>query len=146
MAREDNISKGLIVGFLTGGIVGAAVALLYAPKSGRALRQDISKGAEDAYHGAENYLEDAHRKAVSMINDGRRKSEDLIRDARGKAETLITDAERVINDAKERANKTVEDGKRLVNEEGERIKGAVKKGMDSYKETKGGAKSDETTA
>ena len=35
------MAKGLMMGFLAGGIVGAVVALLYAPKAGRELRNDI---------------------------------------------------------------------------------------------------------
>ena len=39
MAQEsDGMAKGLIVGFIAGSIVGAAIALLYAPKAGKELR------------------------------------------------------------------------------------------------------------
>jgi len=43
--QEDNsgMLKGLIIGVLAGGAVGALVALLYAPKSGRELRADIKE-------------------------------------------------------------------------------------------------------
>ena len=41
------MSKGLLIGFLTGGIVGAAIALLYAPKSGKELRKDIKDKADE---------------------------------------------------------------------------------------------------
>ena len=34
-------SKGLLFGFLAGGVIGAVLALLYAPKSGKELRKDI---------------------------------------------------------------------------------------------------------
>jgi gas vesicle protein len=39
--EENKMAKGLMMGFFVGGIVGAVVALLYAPKSGRELRSDI---------------------------------------------------------------------------------------------------------
>ena len=39
--EENNMAKGLMIGFLAGGIVGGIIALLYAPKSGKELRNDI---------------------------------------------------------------------------------------------------------
>ncbi|WNR43245.1 YtxH domain-containing protein [Paenibacillus roseipurpureus] len=37
--------KDLLIGAVVGGLVGAAAALLFAPKSGRELRSDIAQGA-----------------------------------------------------------------------------------------------------
>jgi gas vesicle protein len=43
--KEELTNKGfdVIVPFLVGGVVGAGVALLFAPKSGRELRSDIKR-------------------------------------------------------------------------------------------------------
>ncbi|OCT11912.1 hypothetical protein A8709_29045 [Paenibacillus pectinilyticus] len=43
----SNAKKGkdLLIGAVVGGVVGAAAALLFAPKSGRELRSDIAEGA-----------------------------------------------------------------------------------------------------
>ncbi|KXK04649.1 MAG: gas vesicle protein [Chlorobi bacterium OLB4] len=38
---DNKMAKGMMIGFITGGIVGSIIALLYAPKSGRELRADI---------------------------------------------------------------------------------------------------------
>ena len=53
--------KGLMIGVLAGGAVGALVALLYAPKSGRELRADIKEKADGLMEGAEEYL---HRRQI----------------------------------------------------------------------------------
>jgi len=46
MADNNNINtKDFIIGTLIGGMVGAAAALLFAPKSGKELRGDINEGA-----------------------------------------------------------------------------------------------------
>lgn len=46
---SDNInSKDFIIGTLIGGMVGATLALLFAPKSGKELREDINQGAKQA--------------------------------------------------------------------------------------------------
>ena len=45
MARDDNGSK--VVWFLTGAAIGAAIALLYAPASGKETRRFIRKKTEE---------------------------------------------------------------------------------------------------
>lgn len=104
MAQEqDGMAKGLIVGFLAGTVVGAVLALLYAPKSGRELRRDIKEKSTELMGGAEEYLARARSKAVDIINEGKRRSENVISDARKQAESLMSDAERIIADAKGKA-------------------------------------------
>jgi len=136
MSRDNNLSKGLLIGFLTGGIVGAAVALLYAPKSGKELRGDIKAKAEEYMTDAEAHLETAKEKAVEMINDGKKKSEKLISEAKVKADELLKDAEKLFDQAKTKTNEVVSTSKETIVEEGTRIKSALKAGIDAYKESK----------
>ena len=57
MAQEnDGMAKGLIVGFIAGSIVGAAIALLYAPKAGKELRADIKEKTSDLMDDAQEYI------------------------------------------------------------------------------------------
>ncbi len=126
MAQEESTAKGFMIGLLTGGLIGAAIALLYAPKSGRELRADIKNKAGEIADDAEQYLTAAKHKAVDIINEGKKKSDQLITDAREKAQTLLTDAERILTDAREKAG--------TVMEEGNRIKNAVKAGVNAYKD------------
>ena len=45
---NDNINaKDFLIGSLVGTLVGASLALLFAPKSGKELRGDINKGAHE---------------------------------------------------------------------------------------------------
>ncbi len=104
MAQDnDGMAKGLIVGFLAGTIVGAVLALLYAPKSGREFRRDIKEKSAELIGSAEEYLARARSKAVDIVNEGKRRSESVINDARKQAESLMSDAERIIADAKGKA-------------------------------------------
>ena len=41
MGQGNNFNKGLLVGFFAGGALGATLALLFAPKSGKEFRRDI---------------------------------------------------------------------------------------------------------
>lgn len=60
---ENNINtKDFIIGTFVGTIVGASVALFFAPKSGRELRGDISQGAVQVKDRAEDWKEIAQEK------------------------------------------------------------------------------------
>ncbi|TYP73915.1 YtxH domain-containing protein [Paenibacillus methanolicus] len=43
---KNKANKGFLYGLLAGGVVGSLTALLFAPKSGKELRQDIADGAQ----------------------------------------------------------------------------------------------------
>jgi gas vesicle protein len=104
MANEsDGMAKGLIVGFLAGGIVGAVLALLYAPKTGRELRADIKGKAKDVIDVADDYIMKAKSKASEIVNEGRSRSESLISEAKRKAGSIMDDAERILSDARGRS-------------------------------------------
>lgn len=67
----DNInSKDFIIGTLVGGIVGATVALMFAPKSGRELRADINEGAMQVMDRANEWKEVAQEKGADLYDKG----------------------------------------------------------------------------
>ncbi len=136
MAHDNNFGKGLIFGFLAGGAMGAILALLYAPKSGKELRQEIKSKSDDYLDDAEQYLAEAKDKAINLINDGKKKSEKLINDAKIKAEKLMMDAEKVIQNAKVKSGEYLKTGKETAEHKRDQIKTAIKAGVDAYKETK----------
>ena len=136
MAQDDNLKKGLLIGFLAGGAIGAMLALLYAPKSGKELRNDIRAKTDDYLDDAEKFIAEAKHKASELINEGKKRSEKLIFDAKSKSGELLKDAEKIFSDAKTKASTTVHQGKEFIEDESARLKSAVKAGVDAYKETK----------
>jgi len=101
MATEkDGMAKGLIVGFLAGSIVGAVTALLFAPMTGREMREDIKKRGGELGNEADEYLARARKRAVDIVNEGKERSETLVSDARKRAETLMEDAQKIMSDAR----------------------------------------------
>lgn len=136
MSKESNLSKGLLIGFLTGGIVGAALALLYAPKSGKELRKDIKDRADEWMDETEKFLETAKVKAENALNEGKKKGEQLIADAKVKADDILKDAEKIFSQVKDKAGDAVAQGKETLTSEAGRVKSAVKAGVDAYKESK----------
>lgn len=133
---NSNLSKGLLIGFLTGSIVGAAVALLYAPKSGKELRADIKGKSEELADEAEKFFETSKMRANQVINEGKKKAELLIADAKKKAEELIDDTEKILKDARSKASDMLETGKETLANETGKVKAAVKAGVEAYKEAK----------
>jgi gas vesicle protein len=125
MASENNQGKGLLIGLLIGGAIGALAGLLFAPKSGRELRQDIKSKSDEYLDDAERYVNDAKTKAKDLINEGKRRSEKLISDAKTKSDELLKDAEKVFKEAKTK-----------VTDESDKFKTALKAGVDAYKESK----------
>ncbi|MBE0557521.1 MAG: YtxH domain-containing protein, partial [Proteobacteria bacterium] len=53
MAADDCV-KGLLIG----GLIGAVVGILYAPKSGKATREDIRESAEELLEKAKSQYEE----------------------------------------------------------------------------------------
>jgi gas vesicle protein len=133
MARDNGLGKGLLIGFLTGSAIGAIIALLYAPKSGKELRGDIKEKTDEFIDDAQDYLANAKQKATEIINEGKKKSEKLVIEAKSKVESLLHDAEKVLADAKSKAGDYVTSGKETISKESEKLKGAFKAGVDAYK-------------
>jgi len=136
MSQDNNFGSGVLLGLLAGGAIGAALALLYAPKTGKELRQDIKLKTDDYLDEADKYIAEAKDKAIHLINDGKKKSEKLIKDAREKSEELLKDAEKVLDEAKSKTDEIVQSGKAKVDQKSGQIKSAIKAGVDAYKETK----------
>lgn len=74
-----NKTSGILTSFLLGGAVGGAIALMFAPKSGKHLRGDIS------------------RKTNELIEEGKKKSFDSWNGAKEKAENTIDRANDFLN-------------------------------------------------
>ncbi len=134
--EENGMGKGLLIGFLTGAAVGSIIALLYAPKSGKELRQDIKEKSQDFIEDADQYIVKAKDKASQLINEGKKKSEKLVADTKEKVDTLLGEAERILSEAKDKAGNVAHQGKEKIEKESERLKTAIRAGMDAYKTEK----------
>lgn len=97
MEQNSGTVKGFIVGLLAGGAIGAVLALLYAPKSGKELRRDLKEGAEELLDEAEGAVSAARSRASEIVSDARHRSDQLISDARKRASSLLEDAEKVMS-------------------------------------------------
>ena len=94
-------SKKFLYGFIAGGIVGAALAFLYAPKTGKELRGSIKDNTDKAVNELDEYFEYAKSSVGEVVNEARKKSEDLVNQAKKQAKSLIQESEDLLSKAKD---------------------------------------------
>lgn len=101
-SNENSYSKGLAAGIIIGGAVGAVLALLFAPKSGKELRQDLAERSGEMYDKASDFAVEQSRKMGEYVNEGKVRADELVRTARQQAGSLLSEAEHLMNDARSR--------------------------------------------
>jgi gas vesicle protein len=74
---KDNTTK-IGGAFLIGGMIGAAIGLLYAPKSGRETRKDIAKAARRAKNSTVDLIEDTIDDVNDFVSDLKEKASDIV--------------------------------------------------------------------
>jgi gas vesicle protein len=62
---ENN--RDLLLGLFIGGLIGATLGILFAPKSGRETREDILRKAKEEYEKAVEKSKSAYEAAVKRI-------------------------------------------------------------------------------
>ena len=119
--RAGDFLKGLLIG----GVIGAVVGILYAPKSGRETREDISRKAEELVAKAKEEYEQAlekSRKTYETAVSRLKKIEETAREKVGELEA--------------KAGTMVEKGKESLEDNKSRLKRAIDAGVEAYKEEK----------
>lgn len=73
MAHDDNgvSASTVLVSFLAGAALGAGLALLYAPKSGSEIREQIGDLTDDAVDKIKEYAREAQDKIKATLEDGK---------------------------------------------------------------------------
>lgn len=117
----ENKGNDLLVGLLIGGVVGLLVGILYAPKSGRETREELSKGAEDLLAKAKEEYRHALEKSRAAYEEAVRRIKDL---------DLVAKVEEVDNKIKDISERSAE----AIHEGAGRLKRAVEAGVQAFKE------------
>jgi len=91
MSDKDDLGNrvGTAITFLLIGVgAGALIALLYAPKSGEALRRDIRRKYKDARDAVEDLADEARDQVEQAMERGADWVEDVQKDARKRVAPL----------------------------------------------------------
>lgn len=110
----DNDSKKIAGAFLLGGMIGVFVALLYAPKSGRETRKDISKTARRI-----------KRDAVDLVDETIQSVNEFTIDVKDRATDIIERGIELSDNAKKEIVKTLEHGQKVIEKQRKRITEAL---------------------
>lgn len=98
----------LLAAFLIGGLIGAAAALLYAPKSGEETRREIKKRAKELKKKTVRAAEDLYEEIEELSDTLKRKIEEL----KQKGQDLSEDARKEVLAQIDKLSKVVEEKKR----------------------------------
>ena len=128
MTESNNMKNtrtvpGFLIGLIAGGVAGGTIALLYAPKSGKELRNDISRQKDRLIDDANDYIATAKDKAANILNESKSKAESIITDAKDKAQGII-----------EGAGKMYGTGKDKIISETAKVKDAINAGVEAYRD------------
>lgn len=77
MDDRDNDLGAFLAGFVIGALVGAATALILAPQSGPATRQQIIDMSEEFRHTADSHAREYRDRAGALISDTRDRAQQL---------------------------------------------------------------------
>ncbi|MFA6411934.1 MAG: YtxH domain-containing protein [Syntrophales bacterium] len=119
--RAGDFLKGLVIG----GLAGAVIGILYAPKSGKETREEIGKKAEELLAKAKEEYEQAlekSRKTYETAVSRLKKIEEAAREKVGELET--------------KAGEMVDKGKVSLEDNKSRLKKAIDAGVEAFKEEK----------
>lgn len=115
---ENKNAPKVAAAFLFGAVVGGVIALLYAPKSGKETREDISDQVN-------NYVKKAGKTKNKIIDKAKKLSNDMV----GQTEKIYSDI-RKYKDGKYSGTAEKIEG------EITRLRRAIRVAVDSYKDTK----------
>lgn len=153
---EENTGSGVsfFKGLLFGGFIGAGLALLYAPKSGKELREDLKEKSTEIKSEAEKYYAEAKDISSDLLVDGLKKAELLKKEAeqkfdeaKKKVEEMLAESKRLSDEVIEKAEEKIavaqdkiETGKKVITDKGSKLKQAIESGKEAFHKEKKTAK------
>ena len=99
---RDAAASSVILSFLLGGVAGAALALLYAPRSGRETREYLGEKLREGAERGRELRDQAMEKGRAFVED---------------ASGFVERQREVLDDRKERFSAAVEAGRQAYREE-----------------------------
>jgi gas vesicle protein len=136
--ENGSYSKGLAIGVILGGALGAAIALLLAPKTGKEMRRDLAERSGEIYDRASDFAQEQSRRVGDYVNEGKVRADEIVRTTRQQAGSLLNEAESLMSDARSRIGTTQGNIKDNI----ERIQEAAQAGSEAFQREMSRAKLD----
>ncbi|MEZ4512487.1 MAG: YtxH domain-containing protein [Chloroflexota bacterium] len=107
MSENNNDLGAFLAGFVIGGLVGAATAIILAPQSGSETRSQLMNQGQDLRHMSNERLQQVRQQADEATKDVRGRASTAFADARTQAQQVtgqVQEQARIVLDAgKDRA-------------------------------------------
>lgn len=107
-------NKSGYLGFLIGGIAGATLALLYAPRSGEETRQILVDNSQDAKNKALTTIQEAQDKAIATISEAQVRLEELNQETQERLAKLQSIGKATIEQQKQALEEGYQEAKEVV--------------------------------
>lgn len=107
MAERDNGNKAVVGALMLigGGIIGAGLALLFAPQSGKATRREIERYAKKTRQKAEERVDDFSSTISEMVDKVGEKANEILDRGKEAAEGAKENLIRAIDEGQEKLEK-----------------------------------------
>ncbi|GER66443.1 hypothetical protein BpJC7_07140 [Weizmannia acidilactici] len=109
MSNEQMSTKDFLTGAIVGGVVGAAVALMLAPKSGKELREDLNGQMEAIKGKTDGWREFAAEKGTKLASQAAEKTKQVRDFAMQKGSQLKDNVMQTAQQAKDKAGFDMEE-------------------------------------
>ena len=123
--RDDSCSAGIaVLSFLSGALVGAAIALLTAPKTGRETREMLAGYGEELRKKTEHLPEELRERAGTVVDRGK----EMIEQGKNLIERgteLATQGKEYLDEKKRTLSAAIEAGKKAMEQEKEALNRAL---------------------
>ncbi len=122
---SDRSTLEFLKGIIVGGAIGAVMALLYAPKSGKETREELGGKVDDLYSRARVEYEQSLDKARQTYET-----------AVSRLKTLESDAKKKVSEVEGLVGDVIDKGKTKVDSNRGRLKNALDAAKNAYKDEK----------
>ena len=104
---DNNDFGAFLIGFIVGGLTGAAVSLLFAPQAGEDTRALIKDKAIELRDRASETVEEARMRAEEAWEEAREKTEEWSQLAKQQAEELRSKGEKSLDESREKLAESI---------------------------------------
>lgn len=104
---DNNDFGAFLIGFIVGGLTGAAVSLLFAPQTGEQTRELIHDKAIELRDRASETVEEARLHAEEALEEAKHKTEEWTKLAKEQAEDILHMGEKALEEGREKLVETI---------------------------------------
>ncbi|MEA3351782.1 MAG: YtxH domain-containing protein [Chloroflexota bacterium] len=121
MTNKNSDIGAFLSGFVLGGLVGSAVALLLAPQTGEETRTYIKDRSIELKDVVEKSAADARVKADATLADARKQTEKFTQQAQAKADELRQQGQVVLDEQKSKLEEVLDAGKKKLHKKDPKV-------------------------